>query len=64
MGIETAFLAGVLVGQWIMFYAMWRYVARLMKQLTLRDTEPHPEHSSEGELIDIPSDDFWDKDLL
>lgn len=64
MGIETAFLAGVLVGQWIMFYAMWRYVARLMKQLALWNTEPRPEHASEGELIDIPSDDFWDKDLL
>jgi hypothetical protein len=64
MGIETAFLVGVLVGQWIMFFAMWRYVSRLMKQLTLKSSSPHPEHSSGGELIDIPPDHFWDNDLL
>jgi hypothetical protein len=64
MGIETAFLVGVLVGQWVMFYAMWRYVSRLMKQLTLKNSAPHPDHSSNGELIDIPQDDFWDNDLL
>jgi hypothetical protein len=64
MGIETAFLVGVLVGQWIMFFAMWRYVSRLMKQLTLKNSEPHPEHSSGGEIIDIPPDNFWDNGLL
>jgi hypothetical protein len=56
MGIETAFLAGVLVGQWVMFFAMWRYVARLMKQLTLRNTELHNEPPSGGEVIDISPD--------
>ena len=64
MGIETAFLVGVLVGQWVMFFAMWRYVSRLMKQLTRKNSEPRPDHSADGELIDIPQDDFWDKDLL
>jgi hypothetical protein len=63
MGIETAFLVGVLVGQWIMFFAMWRYVSRLIKQLTLKNSEPHPGHSSGGEIIDIPPDNFWDNGL-
>ena len=64
MGIETAFVVGVLVGQWVMFFAMWRYVSRLMKQLTLMNSKPPPEHPSNGELIDIPRDDFWDNDML
>lgn len=64
MGIETAFLVGVLVGQWIMFFAMWRFISRLMKQLTLRNTSLHSEHYSDGEVIDIPPANFWDNDLL
>jgi hypothetical protein len=64
MGIETAFLVGVLVGQWVMFFAMWRYVSRLMKQLTFMNSKARPEHSSHGEIIDIPPDNFWDNDLL
>jgi hypothetical protein len=64
MGIETAFLVGVLVGQWITFFAMWRFVTRLMKQLTLKNSGSHPEHSSGGEMIDISPDNFWDNDLL
>jgi hypothetical protein len=64
MGIETAFLVGVLVGQWIMFFAMWRFVSRLMRQLTLRNTAPTPGHPSDGEVIDIPPAEFWDNDLL
>jgi hypothetical protein len=64
MGIETAFLVGVLVGQWVMFIAMWRYVSRLMKQLTLMNSKPSPGRTSNGELIDIPPGDFWDNDML
>jgi hypothetical protein len=64
MGIETAFLVGVLVGQWVMFFAMWRYVSRLLKQLTFKNSEHHPGNSSHSEIIDIPPDNFWDNDLL
>ena len=64
MGIETAFLVGVLVGQWVMFFAMWRYVSRLLKQLTLKNSEHHPGNSSHSEIIDMPPDNFWDNDLL
>lgn len=64
MGIETAFLVGVLVGQWVMFFAMWRYVSRLLKQLTHRSSEHHPGNFSPSEIIDIPPDNFWDNDLL
>jgi hypothetical protein len=64
MGIETAFLVGVLVGQWVMFFAMWRYVSRLMRQLTLKNSMPHPEQSIDKEILDIPPGDFWDNDLL
>jgi hypothetical protein len=64
MGIETAFLVGVLVGQWIMFFAMWRFVSRLMRQLTLRNTSPHSEYPPTGEVIDIPPAEFLDNDLL
>jgi hypothetical protein len=59
MGIETAFLVGVLVGQWIMFFAMWRFVSRLMKQLTLKNSVLYAEHSTDREVIDIPSDNFY-----
>jgi hypothetical protein len=64
MGVETAFLVGVLVGQWVMFFAMWRYVSRLLKQLTLKNSEHRPGNPSLGEIIDIPPDNFWDDDLL
>lgn len=64
MGIETVFLVGVLVGQWVMFFAMWRYVSRLMKQMSLKNSAPRPEHSTDKEVIDIPPDNFWDNDLL
>jgi hypothetical protein len=30
MGIETAFLLGVLVGQWLLAWTLWRAIMRLM----------------------------------
>lgn len=40
MGIETAFLFGVIVGQWLMLWAIYRAVIRLTRLLTARDTNP------------------------
>ena len=31
MDIGTAFLLGVLVGQWVLLFAIWRGIAKLLK---------------------------------
>ncbi len=40
MGIETAFLFGVIVGQWLMLWAIYRAIIRLTALLVARDTNP------------------------
>ena len=61
MGIETAFLLGVLVGQWIMFWAMWRRVSILTRYLASQALDFHPEGSPGETIIDIALDEFGDE---
>ena len=39
MDIYTAFLAGVLVGHWILLFAIWRAVTRLIKLINALEAE-------------------------
>jgi hypothetical protein len=39
MDIYTAFLAGVLVGHWVLLFAIWRAVTRLIKLIDTLDAE-------------------------
>ena len=64
MGVETAFLLGVLVGQWIMFWAMWRRVSVLSQSIASL-AEKFKNESMPGEsLIDSPHEGFRAEELL
>ncbi len=39
MDIFTAFLVGVLVGHWVLLFAIWRAVIRLIKLIDALETE-------------------------
>jgi hypothetical protein len=39
MDIYTAFLAGVLVGHWILLFAIWRAVTKLIKLIDTLEAE-------------------------
>ena len=62
MGIETAFLMGVLVGQWIMFWAMWRRISRLAQYTLAQAIDLHAEVHPGGVIIELPPETFRDED--
>ena len=39
MDIYTAFLAGILVGHWILLFAIWRAVTRLIRLINALEAE-------------------------
>ena len=39
MDIYTAFLAGILVGHWILLFAIWRAVTRLIRLINALEVE-------------------------
>ncbi len=39
MDIYTAFLAGVLVGHWVLLFAIWRAVTKLIRLIDALETE-------------------------
>ena len=39
MDIYTAFLAGVLVGHWVLLFAIWRAVTRLIRLINALEAE-------------------------
>lgn len=60
MGIETAFLLGVIVGQWLMLYALWRASTRLIQVLaSLRNNDPT---TNPGKVIIIPPVEGMEED--
>ena len=56
MDIYTAFLAGVLVGHWVLLFAIWRAIIRLIKLIDVleaeRDVTPSGTSSGKTELLD------------
>jgi hypothetical protein len=61
MGIETAFLLGVLVGQWIMFWALWRRVSILTRYLASQAMDFRPVSPPGEAIIDTALDEFRDE---
>ena len=53
MGIETAFLFGVIVGQWLMLWAIYRAVVRLTRLLAAQDHHNKTNPPSSHEIIEI-----------
>jgi hypothetical protein len=39
MDVYTAFLFGVLVGQWVLLFAIWRAVTKLVRLLNTMESE-------------------------
>lgn len=64
MGVETAFLLGVLVGQWIMFWAMWRRVSILSQSIAALAAEFQRESTPGGAVIELSKEAFRDDDLI
>ena len=64
MGVETAFLIGVLVGQWITFLAMWRRVSVLSISIASLAAEIRRESQPGGAIIDLSREAFRDNDLF
>lgn len=64
MGVETAFLLGVLVGQWIMFWAMWRNVSKLERKIRAWNADSHPQDSPGGSIIDLLPESSADDNLF
>ena len=57
MGIETAFLLGVLVGHWILLFALWRAILRITVLLTYAKSNP-PNRSADSRIIDLSPEEF------
>lgn len=64
MGIETAFLFGVLVGQWIMFWAMWRRVSVLSHAIASLAADLQRVVRPGGAMIDLSREEYRDDDLF
>ena len=62
MDIGSAFLIGLLVGQWIILWALWRASTKLIELLSKvqRNSKTMP---SKSKAIFIPNDDLFDLDI-
>jgi hypothetical protein len=54
MGPEIAFVLGVLVGQWVLLFAIWRAMVKLIQILASLDQNANDHSSSTGTIIEIP----------
>lgn len=62
MDIGIAFLVGVLVGQWIILWALWRASMKLIEMLS-EFQKSSKDTPSRNKAIFIPNDDFLDVDI-
>ena len=57
MNIETAFLFGVLVGQWVLLWAIWRATIKLVKIVSSREVNTDSRPDPGSQIIYIPPDE-------
>ena len=62
MGIETAFLLGVLVGHWILLLALWRASLKVLKLLASMERDSEEQPATGTEIIYVPLNDDTDND--
>jgi hypothetical protein len=60
--IGIVFLIGILVGQWIILYALWRASMRLIEMLS-GNQRSNKSTSSRSKAIYIPHGDYLDLDI-
>lgn len=53
MGAEIAFVLGVLVGQWILLFAIWRATVKLAQILIALDQDVNNKSSSTTTIIEV-----------
>jgi len=54
MGPEIAFVLGVLVGQWVLLFAIWRALVKLVQILAALDQDINNKSDPKTTIIDIP----------
>ena len=60
MNVETAFLLGVIVGHWLLLFALWRASLKLVQMLaSLRENDPR---SNPSKVLILPPVEGTDKD--
>jgi len=57
MGIDTAFVVGVLVGQWVMLFVLGRMISRMARLIMTFETYVNSHPSSKSQIIEIFSED-------
>jgi len=53
MDAEIAFVLGILVGQWVLLFAIWRAMVKLIQILASLDQNASNNSSSAGTIIEI-----------
>jgi hypothetical protein len=61
MGIDTAFVVGVLVGHWIMLLALGRMISRMAGLIMTLETNLNSQPTSKSQIIDILAEDENDR---
>ena len=56
MDAYTAFLFGVLVGQWVLLFAIWRAVMKLVKLLNTFEDDSAEQHNNNPTAIGLFGD--------
>jgi len=64
MSVEIAFLLGVLIGQWLMFWAMWRNITKLERKIQAWNADLHPESSPGGTMHALLPESLPDDELF
>jgi len=57
MGIDTAFVVGVLVGHWVMLLALGKMISRMTRLLMAFESNMNSQPSSKSQIIDIFAED-------
>ena len=56
MDAYTAFLFGVLVGQWALLFAIWRAVMKMVKLLNTFENDSAEQHNSNSNAVGLLGD--------
>jgi hypothetical protein len=64
MSVEIAFLLGILIGQWLMFWAMWRNITNLERKIQAWNADLHSAASPAESLQALLPESLPDEELF
>jgi hypothetical protein len=64
MSIEIAFLLGILIGQWLMFWAMWRNITNLERKTQAWNADLHPTGSPADNMPSLLPESLPDDEIF